>query len=314
MQLHDGNVPIAVSHPADAISRYFVRGVGIAEGTGDVIAEIIGTDGGNAKAVFYMSNHRGDTLATYRGDKTTVAKYRYDAFGNERTAYCVVNEPENAPRYTFSTKEYLADAVLYLYAYRVYDPVAGRWTQRDPIDYEDSLNLYQFCGNNPVNGLDMDGRFTYPEIAAGLLLVVGVTLFSVEAYKFHAKFESLNGTAHGMKTYAITITGTKKRWDGTNYSSLSLKGRAVVDAHEDVHSGWGGDKAAYKVQYELAKEQIQLFYGNLTDKERTDMWELHDAAKAELKKCMGEKELSAFEKQVQNRIDKKSKELSKKGE
>jgi RHS repeat-associated protein len=158
MQLHDGNVPIAVSHPADAISHYFVRGAGIAEGTGDVIAEIIGTDGYNAKAVFYMSNHRGDTLATYRGDKTMVAKYRFDAFGNQRTAYCVVNEPENAPRYTFSTKEYLADAVLYLYAYRVYDPVAGRWTQRDPIDYQDSLNLYCFSGNNPENATDPDGR------------------------------------------------------------------------------------------------------------------------------------------------------------
>ena len=44
-----------------------------------------------------------------------------------------------------------------MYAYRVYDPIAGRWTQRDPIDYQDSINLYQFCGNNPVNGIDEFG-------------------------------------------------------------------------------------------------------------------------------------------------------------
>jgi RHS repeat-associated protein len=62
------------------------------------------------------------------------------------------------PRYTFSTKEYLSDAQIYLYAYRVYDPVAGRWTQRDPIDYQDSPNHYQFCGNNAVNKNDADGR------------------------------------------------------------------------------------------------------------------------------------------------------------
>jgi RHS repeat-associated protein len=133
-------------------------GVGIAEGTGDMIAEIIGTDSDNAKAVFYLSNHRGDTLAAYRDTDTLVARYRYDAFGNQRTTYCVVDETENAPRYTFSTKEYLSDAKLYLYAYCVYDPVAGRWTQRAPIDYQDSLNLYQFCGNNPVNSNDADGR------------------------------------------------------------------------------------------------------------------------------------------------------------
>ncbi len=147
-----------MTHAAAASHSQRNDGGGIAEGTDDVIAEIIGTDGGNAKTVFYLSNHRGDTLATYRGDSTLVAKYRFDAFGNQRTAYCVVSEPENAPRYTFSTKEYLSDAKLYLYAYRVYDPVAGRWTQRDPIDYQDSINLYQFCGNNPVNNHDNDGR------------------------------------------------------------------------------------------------------------------------------------------------------------
>jgi RHS repeat-associated protein len=156
--LHDGNLPLAEAENGDVLTRAFVRGAGIAEGTGDVIAEIIGTYGGNAKAVYYLSNHRGDTLMAHRDSSTLVAKYRFDAFGNQRTAYCVVNEPENAPRYTFSTKEYLSDSKLYLYAYRVYDPVAGRWTQRDPIDYQDSINLYQFCGNNAVCQWDVDGR------------------------------------------------------------------------------------------------------------------------------------------------------------
>jgi RHS repeat-associated protein len=81
----------------------------------------------------------------------------FDAFGNLAAKRF---DPWNA-RYTFSTKEYLPDAKLYLYAYRVYDPQAGRWTQRDPIDYQDSLNLYQFCGNNPVNVLDVDGRIEF---------------------------------------------------------------------------------------------------------------------------------------------------------
>jgi len=83
------------------------------------------------------------------------------AFGNQRTAYCIINEPENAPRYTFSTKEYLPAAGLYLYQYRAYDPIAARWTQRDPVDYQDSINLYQFCGNNPVNAWDSYGMWTW---------------------------------------------------------------------------------------------------------------------------------------------------------
>ena len=140
------------------MTRCFVRGAGIAEGTGDMIGEIIGTEESNAHPLFYFVNHRGDTMAAYvqhDSTKTIAAEYRYDAFGNLTSS--TTNEPAFLPRFTFSTKEYLAEAQLYLYAYRVYDPVAGRWTQRDPIDYQDSVNLYQFCGNNPLSDVDCFG-------------------------------------------------------------------------------------------------------------------------------------------------------------
>jgi len=133
------------------MERFFVRGVRIAEGTGDVLAEI---DVSAEAPVphYYVSNHRGDTVVTLT-DAGTVDGYRhYEAFGAVLT-----NIGTFTPLYTFSTKEYLPDAKLHIYAYRVYDPVAGRWTQRDPIDYQDSVNLYCFCGNNPVNRIDLWG-------------------------------------------------------------------------------------------------------------------------------------------------------------
>ena len=150
------NIPIAEFNAQYEFGKVFVRGIGIAEGTGDVLAEI--DNSGNAH--YYLPNHRGDTLLVLDEDGAVERKIRYDAFGNvkEQTG-------SFSPTYTFSTKEYLSDAKLYLYAYRVYDPIAGRWirnspgtAQRDPIDYQDSINLYQFCGNNPVNGWDADGR------------------------------------------------------------------------------------------------------------------------------------------------------------
>jgi RHS repeat-associated protein len=91
----------------------------------------------------------------------------------------MVDESENAPRYTFSTKEFLSDAKLYLYAYRVYDPVAGRWTQRDPIDYEDSLNLYQFCGNNALNKTDATGELAVTLTVVAIVVIggaIGITV------------------------------------------------------------------------------------------------------------------------------------------
>jgi len=151
--IHVGNIPIAEVDANANVTRWFIRGIGMAEGTGDVLAEIVPT--GTTETVhFYLSNHRGDTLMTLTDNGTVGTTLKYDAFGNKEE-----QNGDFTPRYTFSTKEYLSDAVLYLYAYRVYDPIAGRWTQRDPIDYQDSENLYQFCGNNPVNSVDPNGRW-----------------------------------------------------------------------------------------------------------------------------------------------------------
>ena len=146
--IHNGNIPIGELDSTNGVTRWFVRGLGIAEGTGDVIAEI--DDSGDPH--FYLSNHRSDTLVVLNDSGSEECQLQYDAFGN-----AVTNTGTFDPRYTFSTKEYLSDCQLYLYAYRAYDPIAGRWTQRDPIDYQDSINLYQFCGNNPVIIVDIFG-------------------------------------------------------------------------------------------------------------------------------------------------------------
>jgi len=49
---------------------------------------------------------------------------------------------------------------------RSYDPMQGRFTQVDPIgvkavslEHPQTLNLYTYCGNDPVNRLDPDGLF-----------------------------------------------------------------------------------------------------------------------------------------------------------
>jgi len=147
--IHQGNIPIGELDSTNGVSRWFVRGIGIAEGTGDVVAEI--DDSGNPH--YYFANHRGDTVVVLNNSGSEETYLQYDAFGN-----VVTNVGSFEPKYTFSTKEYLSDCQLYLYQRRVYDPISGRWTQRDPIDYQDSINLYQFCANNPVNLIDIDGQ------------------------------------------------------------------------------------------------------------------------------------------------------------
>jgi RHS repeat-associated protein len=276
------------------MERFFVRGAGIAEGTGDVLAEIRGSDANSATAVFYVVNHRGDTLNVYVYGTGLIASYRYDAFGNVIGFSCATGHTNLLPRYTFSTKEYLPDAKVYLYAYRVYDPVAGRWTQRDPIDYQDSVNLYQFCQNRGVNSFDVDGRFVYSIPLAIVIGVIGdVIITEIRVYS-------------GSVTAAVPVSFPFITFHGPDYYSLSEAARYAVDAHEDRHHGYRNrfddtddEIPAHQVSYEVASTILKSgkFNGRkLTEDERIELKAIKQQAKSELKKRMKPEEYKEWRK------------------
>jgi RHS repeat-associated protein len=57
----------------------------------------------------------------------------------------------------FTGREFDEETGLYYYRARMYSSKIGRFLQPDPIGYYDSANLYQYCGNNPVNFVDPMG-------------------------------------------------------------------------------------------------------------------------------------------------------------
>ena len=71
--------------------------------------------------------------------------------------YGYYSDFELAQRYTDPTYHSYLDTTLQptLCGSRYYDPSTGRFASRDPIDYAGGLNLYGYCGDDPVNAVKM---------------------------------------------------------------------------------------------------------------------------------------------------------------
>ena len=46
---------------------------------------------------------------------------------------------------------------LSYFGYRYYDTNTGSWLSREPLGEDESINLYSYCGNDPINKVDYLG-------------------------------------------------------------------------------------------------------------------------------------------------------------
>jgi RHS repeat-associated protein len=135
---------------------------------------------GGLLAVQKYSGTTGTYLPTYDGNgnvseylSTTgaiVAHYEYGPFGEQTVA----SGPQAADfKHRFSTKPLDAESGYYYYGYRSYDPLSGRWVNRDPIGERGGASLYAMVGNNLLSQYDLFGLI--PNVDGGLIKVEGDT-------------------------------------------------------------------------------------------------------------------------------------------
>lgn len=120
----------------------------------------------NASGIWYFYHYDGLGSVVALSKRNTdgpievVERYRYDAYG--KTTFCDANGNPVPGRtqsivinpWLFTGRQYDPETGLYYYRARMYSPTLGRFLQPDPIGYYDSMNLYAYCGNNPVNWID----------------------------------------------------------------------------------------------------------------------------------------------------------------
>ena len=115
------------------------------------------SNGNKSEYTYYTQNAHGDVVNLTDTDGEVIKSYTYDAFGVEKN---IDNDDTNAFRYCGEYYD-TETGTIYLRA-RYYDPEIGRFISRDTFTGKDSdplsLNLYTYCGNNPILYVDIDGH------------------------------------------------------------------------------------------------------------------------------------------------------------
>ncbi|MBI4431506.1 MAG: RHS repeat-associated core domain-containing protein [Candidatus Omnitrophica bacterium] len=170
---------------------------------GSDLDEVLRTDRYTSETAFeHFYYHTDDLSSTGRmtdasGEVVPLdvsSSYSYGAFGNPLTSLpspcssagfiassqATQAAADSSPYYTFTGRYYDCETGCYDYRNRHYDPVTGRFLQRDPIGAWDDMNnlgnSYTYVGNNPATLTDPTGKIPPLLLAAlAVSLLAGST-------------------------------------------------------------------------------------------------------------------------------------------
>ena len=123
---------------------------------GSEIVGLIYNNGSTAVPYYYDKNPSGDVVAILDSTGTAVVKYNYDAWGNCSWLESTNNDLAQSNSIRYRSYCYDEDTGLYYLNARYYNPQWRRFISPDSTEYLDpetpnGLNLYAYCGNDPVN-------------------------------------------------------------------------------------------------------------------------------------------------------------------
>ena len=156
-----------------------------------------------------QKNHKEGTVQNFvliDSNGNIVVEYVYDAWGNHAVLSAngadLTDATHIGNRNPFRYRGYFYDVEtgLYYLQTRYYDPEIGRFVTIDDLSYADpriihGLNLYAYCGNNPVNYIDPTGEFLLAGLLIGLIggAIIGGVVSGVTAYNSGARGWELFG-------------------------------------------------------------------------------------------------------------------------
>ena len=168
------------------------------------IIGMVHTLNGVESTYYFQRNLFGDVIGIYNTSGVKVGGYAYDAWGNHTvtldTNGIATRNPIRYRGYYYDT-----ETQLYYLNARYYNPEWRRFISPDDTAYLDpesvnGLNLYCYCGNDPVNYADPSGNSIILTLALiGLGVGIGIGL-GYAAYTDYQDDSSINGSV-GWQTY-----------------------------------------------------------------------------------------------------------------
>ena len=167
----------------------------------------------NNQTYIYHNNLRGDIVSITDYNGNIQAQYHYDPWGTQISNSGTLTQP-----FRYAGYYYDDETGLYYLKNRYYSPALGRFMTTDAHSYinhfnPQTLNLYSYCLNNPVNFNDPDGNFIPVIIAAAIAsapawvpAVAGTVTAVIAAFTVHEvvvkpaiqNAKSKNGNTSGL--------------------------------------------------------------------------------------------------------------------
>ncbi|SDP16391.1 RHS repeat-associated core domain-containing protein [Clostridium gasigenes] len=237
----------------------------------------------NLNRYYYSQDEQGSTIFITDKEQGIKNEYSYDDFGN------VLDSREDVHnRITYTGQQFDGITQQYYLRARFYNPVIGRFTQED-VYRGDGLNLYAYCGNNPVGYFDPSGykncdskvqsssksrldelrqkhgRLTSEQLHSKINKRSGIE-FSPRAAKSQLK----NG---GYKTYDIDKYSKAGKGGNRANGYAHTKQDGLIEAHHPIQDEWAK-------QWEKATGKKYSSYKAPTILLRTGKGEIHSKISA----------------------------------